>query len=264
MSTRWDDLSPSDGFDADSRRRRCSPEHTVSAVERDGRRSWPSTTSPRCSPPWPATCGAGSASATGSCAPTRAPRRWNCWANCAVAATPGADRRRPADARHGGHRLPGQGARRSYPDAKRVLLTAYADTAGGDRRDQRGRRWTTTCSSRGTRPRSSCSRSSAICWRRGRRGGAGGGRRAGDRPPLLQGHARPARLPGAQPHPRPLAGRRARQRGAGAAGGRRRARRPPAGRAAGGRLGARAPDRARAGRAARRGRASRPPITTTW
>ena len=39
---------------------------------------------------------------------------------------------------------------------------------------------------------------------------------------------------------------------------------PPAGGAAGGRHRARAPDRARAGRAARRGRASRRPSTTTW
>ena len=53
-------------------------------------------------------------------------------------------------------------ARKLVPDAKRVLLTAYADTEAAIRRSTRSRS-TTTCSSRGTRPRSSCSRSSRTC-----------------------------------------------------------------------------------------------------
>ena len=78
---------------------------------------------------------------------------------------------------------------------------------------------------------------------------ARGRRRANHRSPLLQGVARPARLPRAQSRPRTLAGRRARWRGARAACGRGRRRRSPAGRAAGGRLGARATHRAGARRA---------------
>ena len=66
------------------------------------------------------------------------------------------------------------------------------------------------------------------------------------------------RVPGA------VARRRARRRGARAARGRRRRRRPAAGRAARGRVGARASDDARARRAARDHRRSRSATTTTW
>jgi thioredoxin reductase (NADPH) len=69
----------------------------------------------------------GSASATGSCAPAAAPRRWSCSPSSSSAATRSRCCRRPAHAGHGRDRLPRQ-ARKLVPDAKRVLLTAYADT----------------------------------------------------------------------------------------------------------------------------------------
>ena len=114
------------GSPISSVRRRWLARTTVSAggVPRSSR----STTSPPCSRPWRATCAGSSARATGSCA--RAPgrrgstscatsscaaTRWRCW--WPTSACPGC-------------RAPSSSCRRarSCPSAKRVLLTAYADT----------------------------------------------------------------------------------------------------------------------------------------
>ena len=170
-------------------------------------------------PPPPA-----SASSTGSCAPTRATRRSSALKELVArgeqVALLVADQRMPGMA---GTEYLVQ-ARKLVPDAKRVLLTAYADTEAAipainevdldyyllkpwdppEERPVPGRR--------------------GPADHVGGRRGARGRRRARARPPLLARLARPARLPRPQPRPRPLARHRARQRGARAAArGRRRA-----------------------------------------
>src|SRR5271154_2757599 len=111
----------------------------------------------RCSPRWLVTCAAASASATASCAPARAPRRSSCSARSGGARAvvgrpppcPGAGWGPGAlellgEIRGRGEnvallvadqRMPGMAgtdylvqARIVVPEAKRVLLTAYADT----------------------------------------------------------------------------------------------------------------------------------------
>ena len=105
---------------------------------------------------------------------------------------------RPADAGDGRHRLPGPGPA-LVPEAKRVLLTAYADTEAAIAAINEValdyyllKPWDPP-------------EEQLLPGRRGPADDLGGGRGAGvrrrarDRPPLLQGVARPARLPRAQP-----------------------------------------------------------------
>jgi hypothetical protein len=144
------------------------------------------------------------------------------------------------------HRVP-RAAMDVYPGARRVLLTAYADTRRRSRRSTSSIS-TTTCSSRGTRPRRSSTRSWTPCWRPGWRRITGRCRR-----PSWSGTAgRRARPRSASSSPATGAVPLVRLRRAGrpaAAGGGRRGRAHPAGRDHGRRRGA--------GRA-RRCRASRP------
>ena len=121
-----------------------------------------------------ATCAAGSASATGSCARLRCRRRSSCSTSCARRGEQvGAPDRRPAHAGHVGHEFLVQ-ARTLVPDAKRVLLTAYADTEAAIAAINKVRS-TTTCSSHGTRPRSTSTRSSRTCLTTGSRARARAG-----------------------------------------------------------------------------------------
>ena len=159
--------------------------------------------------------------------------------------------RRSAHAADGGHRVPGRGAQ-----ARAGRQARPADRLrrhrGGDPGDQRGRPRLLPAQAVGP------ARGAALPGGRGPADHVGGGRGAGvrrrarDRAPLQPRLARPARLPGPQPRADALARRRARHRGARAAAGRRRRLRAAAGGDARGRHGARAPDGARAGRAARR------------
>ena len=174
----------------------------------------------------------------------------------------GAARRRPADARAVGHRLPRAGApgraRRQARAAHRLRRHR-----GRDPGHQRGRARLLPAQAVGP------ARGAALPGGRGPADDVGGGRRARvrrrapHRAPLLARDARAARLPGSQPRARALAGRRARRREPRAADGGRRGRERAAGGAARGRHGARAPDDPRAGRAPRRRRRSRPATTTT-
>ena len=180
-------------------------------------------------------------------------------ARAARARRPGRDAdRRPADAGHAGHATTCVEARKIVPDAKRVLLTAYADTEAAIAGDQRGRARLLPAEAVGP------ARGAAVPGRRGSADDVGGGRRARgrrrarDRPPLLEGVARPARLPRAQPRPGALARRRAR-RARRASCCRSRASTPTACRSRCSRTAPvlERPTRARAGRAARRRRRSR-------
>ena len=154
-------------------------------------------------------------------------------------------------------------ARKIVPDAKRVLLTAYADTEAAIAAINEValdyyllKPWDPP-----EEQLYPVVEDLLTTWESGAALEAGGAAR--HRPPLLEGLPRPARLPRAQPRPGALAGRRARRRGARAAARRRRRRRPPARRAARGRRRARAPDRARARRAPRRQRGAVVQTTTT-
>ena len=171
-----------------------------------------------------------------------------------------ADQRMPAMAGHG---VPRRRRARSCPDAKRVLLTAYADTnAAIAAINEVGARLLPAQalgSARGAALPGARGPADDLGGRRGARDG----RRAHHRPPLLQGLARPARLPGAQRRSGALARRRARRRGARAAPGDRRRRDAPAGRAARGRRGARAADRSWSSPSASASRRSRRRATTT-
>ena len=93
-------------------------------------------------------------------------------------------------------------ARKLVPDAKRVLLTAYADTEAAIAAINEValdyyllKPWDPP-----EEQLFPVVEDLLTTWEAGR--GAGGRRRAGDRPPLLQGLARPARLPGPQPRAR--------------------------------------------------------------
>ena len=92
-------------------------------------------------------------------------------------------------------------ARKLVPDAKRVLLTAYADTEAAICGDQRRRARLLPAQAVGS------AGGAALPGRRGPAHHLGGGRgargrrRAHGRPPLLQGLPRPARLPRPQPRP---------------------------------------------------------------
>ena len=108
--------------------------------------------------------------------------------------------------------------RRSSREAKRVLLTAYADTEVAIRAINRPAS-TTTSSSPGTRPRSGSTPCSTTCWRTG--GPTTGPPFEGIR---VVGHRwstaglRDQGLPGPQPGALPVAGRRGRRGGAAACG----------------------------------------------
>ena len=111
-------------------------------------------------------------------------------------------------------------ARKIVPDAKRVLLTAYADTEAAiqainevDLDYYLRKPWDPPEEQPVPGRRGPAHDVGARRRARGRRG-------ARHRPPLLEGDARPPRLPRAQPRPGALARRRARQRGARAAPGR--------------------------------------------
>ncbi len=112
-------------------------------------------------------------------------------------------------------------ARQIYPEAKRVLLTAYADTQAAIAAINEVSLDYYLLKPWDPPEEQLFPVVEDLLDDVGGRGGAGGRRRARDRPPLLQGHPRPARLPGPQPRPGALAGRRARQRGPRAADGRR-------------------------------------------
>ncbi len=110
-------------------------------------------------------------------------------------------------------------AREIYPDAKRTLLTAYADTQAAIKAiNEVGldyyllKPWDP--------PEESLYPvvDDLLKTWEGNAALLAGGVRI-DRPPLLQGHPRPARLPRPQPRPGTLARHRARRRGPGAAGG---------------------------------------------
>ena len=181
---------------------------SVGGVRRSSR--W--TTSPPCSRPWPATCAGSSARATGSCArargrrgstscatSSRAATRSRCWwptSACPACRAPTSSCRRA----------------RSCPSAKRVLLTAYADTEAAIQAINEValdyyllKPWDPP-----EEQLYPVVEDLLTTWDGGRR--ARVGRRAPHRASLLARDARAARLPGAQPRPGPLAGRRARQR----------------------------------------------------
>ena len=108
------------------------------------------------------------------------------------------------------------------PGAKNLLLTAYADTDVAIRRSTTSA-WTTTCSSRGTRPRSGCTRSSTTCSTTGARTQPRAHlRRARGRPPVVRAQPRDQDVPGPQPRALPVVRRGARRRGRAAARARRR------------------------------------------
>ena len=189
---------------------------------RNVRRSSRSTTSRRCWPPSRATCGAASASATGSCARARAPRRWTCSSELRTrgdqVALLIADQRMPG--------MPGTEylveARKLVPDAKRVLLTAYADTEAAIAAINEValdyyllKPWDPP-----EEQLFPVVEDLLTTWEAGAALEAGGVRVIGHR--FSQGLARPARLPRPQPRAGALARRRARRRGARAAAGRRR------------------------------------------
>ena len=225
-------------------------------------RSSRSTTSRRCSPPSRATCGAASASATGSCARARGAealeRVRELRARGDQVALLVADQRMPGMT----GRSTSCEARKLVPDAKRVLLTAYADTEAAIAAINEValdyyllKPWDPP-----EEQLFPVVEDLLTTWESGAALEAGGVRV--DRPSLQPRVARPARLPRPQPRPRPLARRRARRRGARAADGRRRRRDaglPVALLEDGTR--ARAPDGARARPAARRRRrAGRRPL----
>ena len=174
-------------------------------------RSSPSTTSPPCSPPSPATCGGSSASATGSCARRAAHEALDALKELVTrgeqVALLVADQRMP---RHVRDRVPGRGAqaraRRQARAADRLRRHR-----GRDPGDQRGRPRLLPAQAVGP------ARGAAVPGRRGPADDVGGGRgarvrrRARDRPPLQPRLARPARLPGPQPRADALARRRARR-----------------------------------------------------
>ena len=125
--------------------------------------------------------------------------------------------RRPAHARHGRHRLPRRRRATIVPDAKRVLLTAYADTEAAIAAINEValdyyllKPWDPP-----EEQLFPVVEDLLTTWESGAALEAGGVRV--DRPPLLEGVARPARLPRPQPRPGALARRRARRRGARAA-----------------------------------------------
>ena len=104
-------------------------------------------------------------------------------------------------------------ARKVYPEAKRVLLTAYADTEAAIAAiNEVGldyyllKPWDP--------PKEQLFPVVEDLLTTGSRAPRSIRRRPGHRPPVLQGHPRPARLPGPQPRPGTLARRRARRRGA--------------------------------------------------
>ena len=134
-------------------------------------------------------------------------------------------------------------ARELVPDAKRVLLTAYADTEAAiqainevDLDYYLLKPWDPP-------EEKLFPVVGDLVTSVGGRRRARSGRRAGGRTPLLARDPRAARLPRAQPRPGAVAGRGARRRGARAAEGRGRRQGPSARRAPRGRDRARAPDR---------------------
>ena len=150
-----------------------------------GRRSWSSTTSRRCSPRSRATCAAAFGERYRIVRAGLGRRGARAAARARRARRPGgAARRRPADARDGGHRLPRRGAparpRRQARPADRLRRHR-----GGDPGDQRGRARLLPAQAVGP------ARGAALPGRRGPadhlgvRRGAGGRRRAARRPPLL-------------------------------------------------------------------------------
>ena len=102
-------------------------------------------------------------------------------------------------------------ARELVPEAKRVLLTAYADTEAAIPAINEVVARLLPAQAVGPARGAAVPRRRGSAHDLGGRRGARGGRRARDRPPLLQGVARPARLPRPQPRPGPLARRRARR-----------------------------------------------------
>ena len=154
-------------------------------------------------------------------------------------------------------------ARKLVPDAKRVLLTAYADTEAAIAaiNDVALDYYLLKPWDPPEEQLFPVVEDLLTTWESGAAFEAGGVRVIGT---LLARVARPARLPRPQPRAGALARRRARRRGARAAARSRRRPRPPAGGAARGRLRARAADDPRARRAGS-GSPSQPPrSTTTW
>ena len=154
-------------------------------------------------------------------------------------------------------------ARKLVPDAKRVLLTAYADTEAAiqainevDLDYYLLKPWDPP-----EEQLYPVVEDLLTTWEAGAALESGGVRVIGHR--FSRDSPRPARLPRPQPRPDALARRRARRRGARAADDDRRQDRRPPGRAARGRHRARAPVRARARRAPRRVASRRRPSTTT-
>ena len=175
------------------------------------RRSSPSTTSRRCSPPSRGTCDAGSASATGSCARAPGRRGSTC---CARSAQRGeqvallvADQRMPG--------LSGTDylvqARELVPDAKRVLLTAYADTEAAIQAINEVALDYYLLKPWDPPEEQLFPVLEDLLTVVGGRRRARVGWRPGDRPPVLEGDPRPARLPRSQPRAGAVAGRRARR-----------------------------------------------------
>ena len=111
-------------------------------------------------------------------------------------------------------------ARTIVPDAKRVLLTAYADTEAAIAAINEVALDYYLLKPWDPPEEQLYPVVEDLLDDLGGRRGARGRRRARHRPPLLEGLPRPARLPGPQPRPGALARRRARRRGARAAEGR--------------------------------------------
>ena len=124
-----------------------------------------------------------------------------------------ADRLRPAHAGDDRHRVPRRRPGRTRPTPSSCCSPPTPTPTSPSRRSTTSGS-TTTCSSRGTRPRSACTPSSTTCssdWRDEHLDDAEGVRVVG--PPLVGAEPRAQDVPGPQPRAVPLARPRARRRG---------------------------------------------------